>query len=109
MLTTHDEFGVLQRTASHSSAFLAFNSETRRYATPGIDGLIAYRPAGRRQLLQISEVFAAAQDKPALLRQFRDWTASERRHITAVQLPRDDAELYAANGFVVNQMGASYS
>ncbi len=106
---TRADLDVLRRHARHSSAFLAFNEETRHFCRPDVDGLVAYRPAGRRHLLQISEVFAAADDKAAMLAGFRAWAKEGRRKITAVQLPKSDALLYAENNFSVNQMGASYS
>ena len=100
---------LLERYADNPSAFLALNEGTLHFQAPGIDGLVAYRPAGRRTLVQLGGVFAAPQDRAALLAAFTAFAAQQRRRIVAVQLLREDAELYARNGFVVNQLGANYA
>ena len=99
----------LRRHCDHSSGFLTLNEGTRRYADPAIDGFVAYRPAGRRHAIQLCGPVAEAPDRAALLRSFLCWAAAERRRVTAVQLTRADAALYASHGFTVNQLGASYS
>jgi lysylphosphatidylglycerol synthetase-like protein (DUF2156 family) len=103
-----DAIGVLERHAHNPSAFLSLNAETVRYQMPGLDGFIAYRPAGRRHLVQLGGVFAADEDKDLLLSSFRAMAGSEGRRVVSVQLLRSDAELYARQGFTVNQFGASY-
>jgi lysylphosphatidylglycerol synthetase-like protein (DUF2156 family) len=100
---------LLERYADNPSAYLALNEGTRHFRAPGIDGLVAYRPAGRRTLVQLGGVFAAPEDRAALLAAFRAFAKEQRRRIVAVQLLREDAELYARNGFVVNQFGANYA
>lgn len=100
---------VLRRHGDHSSAFLAFNSETHHFMTPEIDGLIAFRPAGRRHAVQLAGPFAAPEDRAPLLEAFRRWAKSQRRSVAAVQLRPADLPLYASQGFSVNQLGSSYS
>jgi lysylphosphatidylglycerol synthetase-like protein (DUF2156 family) len=100
--------GVLQRHADNPSAFLALNTDTSHFVVPGIDGLIAYRRAGRRHLVQLGGVFAADADQDGLLEEFRAMAAGEGRHVVSVQLLRGDAERYARLGFTVNQLGASF-
>jgi lysylphosphatidylglycerol synthetase-like protein (DUF2156 family) len=100
---------ILRRHGHHTSAFLAYNSETEHFTAPGIDGLVAYRPAGRRHLFQLCGPFAAEEDQDRLLGAFLDWARSEGRRVTAVQLRKQDLERYANAGFVVNQLGSSYS
>jgi lysylphosphatidylglycerol synthetase-like protein (DUF2156 family) len=104
-----DGLDVLRRHAEHSSAFLALNLGTLHYRAPGVDGLIAFRPAGNRHLVQLCGPFAAAHDKAPLLRAFLKWAHDQRRRVTAVQLTRADAALYVENGFMANQLGSSYS
>jgi lysylphosphatidylglycerol synthetase-like protein (DUF2156 family) len=99
----------LRRHCRHTSGFLTLNEGTRRYADPELDGFIAYRLAGRRHALQLCGPVAAPSERQPLLRSFLGWAAAERRRVTAVQLSREDAELYADHGFRVNQLGASYS
>lgn len=100
---------VLRRHADHSSAFLALNQQTLHYRDRAIDGMIAYRPSGRRHLIQLCGPFAAPEDRVPLLRSFLAWARSGDRRVTAVQLMREDAEAYAGEGFAVNQLGSSYS
>jgi lysylphosphatidylglycerol synthetase-like protein (DUF2156 family) len=100
---------VLRRHADNPSAFLALNTDTCHFRVPGVDGLIAYRPAGRRHLVQLGGVFAADGDQDRLLEQFLAAASSEGRRVVSVQLLRGDAERYATHGFTVNQLGASYA
>jgi lysylphosphatidylglycerol synthetase-like protein (DUF2156 family) len=100
---------VLARRASHSSAFLAFNRDTRHYMADGIDGLVAYRPAGRRHAVQICGPFAAPGERARLMRAFCAWSAWQGRRVVAVQLRREEAREFSELGFVVNQLGSAYS
>ncbi|MGI8806993.1 MAG: phosphatidylglycerol lysyltransferase domain-containing protein [Acidimicrobiales bacterium] len=100
--------GVLQRHAENPSAFLALNRDTRRFSVPGVDGFLAYRPAGRGSLVQLGGVFAGRDDQQGILEQFTAMALRQRRRIVAVQLLRADAERYAGWGFTVNQLGTSY-
>jgi lysylphosphatidylglycerol synthetase-like protein (DUF2156 family) len=100
---------ILRARAEHPSAFLTFNDGTEHYVEPSIEGAIAYRPAGRGHLIQLCGPIAAPGDRAPLLESFKRWAASQGRRITAVQLEREDGELYARSGFTVNQFGASYT
>jgi lysylphosphatidylglycerol synthetase-like protein (DUF2156 family) len=100
---------ILRRHGDHSSAFLALNQETLHFRSSGVDGLIAYRPAGRRHLIQLFGAFAAADQRMTLQRAFDAWAREQGRRVTVVQLIRADAEFYVGEGFVVNQLGSSYS
>jgi lysylphosphatidylglycerol synthetase-like protein (DUF2156 family) len=106
-----DELAIelLRRHGEHSSCFLAMNADTRHYAHPGLDGLIAYRPAGRHHLVQLCGPVAAAADREQLVGSFLRWARARNRRVVAVQLTRDDARVYARHGFAVNQLGCSYS
>jgi lysylphosphatidylglycerol synthetase-like protein (DUF2156 family) len=108
-LVTGDAHDLLARHADNPSAFLALNEGTEHFRSPGVDGLIAYRRAGRRHLVQLGGVFAAPEDQDRLLGAFLAFARSERRKVVAVQLQRDDAERYAAAGFTVNQFGANFA
>jgi lysylphosphatidylglycerol synthetase-like protein (DUF2156 family) len=99
---------VLRTHADHPSALLAINRDTLRFSADGIEGFIAYRPAGRRHLVMVAGVSAAAGRADELLDRFLAWAAGERRQVVAVQILRDDAERFARRGFRVNQIGASY-
>jgi lysylphosphatidylglycerol synthetase-like protein (DUF2156 family) len=100
---------TLARHAHNPSAFLALNAETERFTVPGIDGLIAYRPAGSRHLVQLGGVFADDADADPLLEAFLAYARGERRRVVAVQLLAGDTARYAAHGFRVEQLGSSYA
>lgn len=99
---------VLRRHAQHSSVFLTLNRETLHYGAADIDGVVAYRPAGGRRLIQLCGPIAASGDRDALARSFGDWATAEGRRVMAIQLTRVEAERYARLGFVTNQIGSSY-
>ena len=100
---------LLRRHAVHPSMFLAYNSDTRHYRQAGLEGAIAFRPAGRGHVVQIFGPFGPEGQRRPLLIGFRDWSGERGRRVTAVQLLKDDARLYADEEFVVNQLGTSYS
>jgi lysylphosphatidylglycerol synthetase-like protein (DUF2156 family) len=101
--------GILARHAENPSAFLALNDETCHFTLDGVDGVVAYRLAGRRTIVQLGGVFADPADQALLLAAFLDFAHVQRRKVVAVQLMRQDAELYATYGFTVNQFGADYA
>jgi lysylphosphatidylglycerol synthetase-like protein (DUF2156 family) len=101
--------GVLERRSENPSAFLALNDETCHFMVDGIDGVVAYQLAGRRTIVQFGGVFADPADQALLLAAFVDFAHLQRRKVVAVQLMRQDAELYATYGFTVNQLGADYA
>ena len=101
--------GILARRAENPSAFLALNDQTCHFTVDGIDGVIAYRLAGRRVIVQFGGVFADPADQGTLLAAFLDFARVQRRKVVTVQLMRQDAELYARYGFTVNQFGADYA
>ncbi|GAA3031069.1 bifunctional lysylphosphatidylglycerol flippase/synthetase MprF [Actinokineospora globicatena] len=94
--------------AENPAAFLALNDGTAYFTAPGLDGVIAYRPVGRYHV-QFGGPFAADADYLPLLRAFSEYTHAAGAKVVAVQLQRHDAERYAADGYTVNQVGASYS
>ncbi|WP_323139424.1 DUF2156 domain-containing protein [Streptomyces sp. NBC_01549] len=104
-----EAYEMLRRYGSHSSAFLAMNSGNHRFRRDGVDGFVPYREAGRRHLFQLGGPVCAVRDQPSLLTALLARAGSERRRVAAVQLSRQQAELHAGHGFVVNQFGASFS
>ena len=99
---------VLTRHAENPSAFLALNTDTRHFTMPGVDGLIAYRPAGRRFVVQLGGVFAGPEDTGRLLDAFLASARREGRRAVAVQLLAADLRVYAERGFRATQLGSSY-
>lgn len=100
---------LLRRHGDHSSAFLAFNDPTRHFMPEAVDGLVAYRPAGRRHAFQLFGPLSAPEDRGRLLDEFTDWASSKGRRVTAVEIRSRDVPLYAERGFAVNQLGSSYT
>jgi lysylphosphatidylglycerol synthetase-like protein (DUF2156 family) len=103
------DFEVLLRHGDNPSGFLALNEGTERMRVDGIDGFVAFRPAGRRHLIQLGGVFADPSDQDELLGHFLDLARQQKKKVVSIQLQRQDAERYAARGFTVNQFGASYA
>ncbi|MFI9504568.1 bifunctional lysylphosphatidylglycerol flippase/synthetase MprF [Nocardia sp. NPDC052566] len=99
---------VLRRSTDNPSAFLAMNQRNALFATPEIDGFVCYRAVGK-YWVQFGGPFAAAPDRPALLRRFLDEARARRRRVLAVQVQQADARIYAELGMRVNQAGASYA
>lgn len=102
-------FQVAAAHGDHSSTFLAFNDDTEHHLCAGGTGLVAYRRAGSRQIVQLCGPIAAGPQREQVLRDFLDWGHQQQRRVVAVQLTRAEAEIYAVHGFVVNQLGSSYS
>jgi lysylphosphatidylglycerol synthetase-like protein (DUF2156 family) len=105
MLSTHDD---IEAYSDNPSGFLALNTGNEYYRDKQARGLVAYRRSGRH-LVQFGGVFAPPSDQAQLLQSFLGFARDQRRRVVAVQLQRADAELYAGEGFTVNQMGASYA
>ena len=103
---TPSVFDALVRHSDNPSSFLALNQGNEYFQDPRFDGVCVFRRSGRH-LLQFAGPFAVAGHRADLLDAF---VAKARpRRVVAVQLQRSDAELYAARGFTVNQLGASYA
>jgi lysylphosphatidylglycerol synthetase-like protein (DUF2156 family) len=104
-----DELGVLTRQADHSSAFLALNEGNSYYHAEGIDGVVAYRPIGRRYWIQLGGVVAAPQERDRLWASFLQAARAASRRVVAVQLQDEAAIRAAESDFSVTQFGTSYS
>ncbi|MFF9908904.1 bifunctional lysylphosphatidylglycerol flippase/synthetase MprF [Streptomyces olivaceus] len=93
--------------ADNPSAFLAMSQGTSAFTAPGLDGVIAYRRAGRH-LVQLGGPFAAPEDYRPLLKAFVAHAHGQGLHVVGAQLQRHDALVYAECGFTVNQFGSSW-
>ncbi|MFJ9721157.1 bifunctional lysylphosphatidylglycerol flippase/synthetase MprF [Streptomyces sp. NPDC101209] len=98
---------AVQKYAENPSSFLALNAGNRLFIGDGGE-LVAYREAGRF-FVQFGGVFGPRDRQAAVLREFKRHARDRRRRIVGIQLQRSDAELYAANGFTLNQVGSSYA
>lgn len=100
---------IRAHTASENpSSFLTLNSGNSVFTVPDADGVVVYRRTGRHAV-QLGGPFAAEQDYGTLLEAFRKHVRDEGLSLVGVQLQRADAERYAALGFTVNQVGASWA
>ncbi|WP_052412437.1 bifunctional lysylphosphatidylglycerol flippase/synthetase MprF [Streptomyces mutabilis] len=98
---------AIREFGDNPSAFLSVNEGNEYFEGSG-EGVVAYRRAGRH-FIQFGGAFAPEGRQRELVREFRAYARSRRRRIVGIQLQRADAELYAAEGFTVNQVGSSYS
>lgn len=103
-----DALGTLARWSDHPSAFLALNRGTEHFREPGLEGLVAYRRCGG-WLFQLGGPFGPEGERRALLEAFRAFARARGQRICALQLRPEDATLYQAAGFRVNQLGTSFS
>lgn len=103
-----DTIVALREYSDNPSAFLALNKNNRYFRGDCIPGVISYREFGK-YWIQFGGPFAPPGERKGLLLEFLSAAARSSRKVVAIQLQASDAELYAANGFVVNQVGASYA
>lgn len=107
-LNKADAVNILQKYSSHPSSFLALNKETHCFTLPEIEGLIAYRFAGKHYVVMVSGIHCALHNKATLLAGFLCWANSHHYRVMAVQFHKEDALLLKMHGFKINQLGASY-
>ncbi|MFD4628991.1 bifunctional lysylphosphatidylglycerol flippase/synthetase MprF [Streptomyces sp. NPDC058284] len=98
---------AVQKYAQNPSSFLALNAGNQLFLGKGGE-LVAYREAGR-YVIQFGGVYGPPERQAEVLREFRAYARERRRKIAGIQLQRSDAELYAQEGFTLNQVGSSYA
>lgn len=91
----------------HPSGFLALSPRNIRFAPAGSAGFIAYRKFGATRFL-FGGVHAPVNERAGLLKEFLAAARRQGCGVVAVQVRRDQAELFAAHGFVVNRFGQSF-
>jgi lysylphosphatidylglycerol synthetase-like protein (DUF2156 family) len=94
--------------ADNPSSFLAVSDGNSVFTSPDRPGVIVYRTAGK-YIVQFGGPFAPEVSYTELLLEFLKFADEQQRTVVAVQLQRPEAEVYARNGFTVNQIGASYA
>jgi lysylphosphatidylglycerol synthetase-like protein (DUF2156 family) len=107
-ISTDSVLAAIAENSDNPSAFLAANSGNSHFTHPAAPGVIAYRTVGRH-LVQFGGPFAPAAHRAELLRRFGEFAAAGGRRVVAVQLQSTDTDTYAAAGYTVNQVGASYA
>jgi len=107
-MSTDSVLAAIFENSDNPSAFLAANSGNSHFTHPAAPGVIAYRTVGRH-LVQFGGPFAPAAHRAQLLRRFGEFAAAGGRRVVAVQLQSSDTDTYAAAGYTVNQIGASYA
>ena len=110
LVTTEHVRTAVQRFthADNPSSFLAVNEGNSVFTHGDGPGVVAYRQAGR-YLVQFGGPFAPESDQADLLKAFLAFAGEQDRTVVGVQLQARDVDLYRANGFTVNQVGASYA
>lgn len=99
---------AVRQYGDNPSGFLAVNGGNQYFQLADEPGVIAYRASGR-YLVQFGGPFAPQPSYPVLQQAFVDFAVTQGKSVTAIQLQRSDAEIFAANGFTVNQVGSSYA
>lgn len=94
--------------AENPSAFLAVNERNSYFRLMGVPGVIVFRSVGR-YLVQFGGPFAPEEARQRLLAAFVEMGREQGREVVAVQIQAGDAADYLAQGFTVNQMGASFA
>jgi lysylphosphatidylglycerol synthetase-like protein (DUF2156 family) len=97
---------IVARHADNSSAFLALNDGNSCFTCPDVEGVVVYRESGR-YLVAFGAPFGP--DPAGLLRRFVAYARGRGRRVVAIQVQQSDVDTYAAAGFTVNQVGASYA
>jgi lysylphosphatidylglycerol synthetase-like protein (DUF2156 family) len=105
-LETDSVHSAIAAYADNPSAFLALNSGNSHFTAPGLAGVVVHRRSGRYLV-----VFGApfGPDRAALLRAFTAHARAMRCRVVAIQAQESDVDIYAAAGYTVNQIGASYA
>ncbi|GAB2819300.1 bifunctional lysylphosphatidylglycerol flippase/synthetase MprF [Streptomyces daliensis] len=98
---------AVQGYGENPSSYLALNRGNQLF-TASTGDVIAYRESGR-YLVQFAGVLGPWERKAQALREFKDYARAGKRRIACVQLQSREAELYASEGFTINQVGSSYS
>jgi lysylphosphatidylglycerol synthetase-like protein (DUF2156 family) len=91
----------------HPSGFLALSSRNTLFGRPGHDGFVAYRRQGRYRL-NLGGVQAPPGERAALLDAFLAESRCAGEEVVAVQVRRDQVELFLGRGFTVNQLGSTF-
>jgi lysylphosphatidylglycerol synthetase-like protein (DUF2156 family) len=106
--STLDVRAAVESFADNPSAFLALNPGNDYFTQPDLSGVVVHRESGKH-LVGLGGPFAPQEDYEPLLRRFTEYAAERRKHVVAIQLQPADAEVFARNGYTVNQVGASYA
>ncbi|MFI9626384.1 bifunctional lysylphosphatidylglycerol flippase/synthetase MprF [Streptomyces sp. NPDC052042] len=99
---------ALERHADNPSAFLALNRGNKYFSCDDLDGFVCYQVQGRRWI-QLGGPFADPACREELESRFLAHAHEHGCKVIGAQLQRADAELLAALGLTVNQVGASYA
>jgi lysylphosphatidylglycerol synthetase-like protein (DUF2156 family) len=92
----------------HPSGYLATAPRNTLFVRPGREGFVAYRRHGRYRL-NLGGVQAPPDAREALLRSFLDDAHAQGDRVVAVQVRREQVELFRRHGLAANQLGSSYA
>jgi len=92
----------------HPSGYLAVAPRNTLFVRPGREGFVAYRRQGRYRL-NLGGVQAPADTREGLLRAFLDDARAQGDRVVAVQVRREQVELFRRHGLAAAQLGSSYA
>lgn len=107
-LTPTTVLDCLRRYGDHPSGFVALEPGNEFFADGETTGFVAYRRAGRYRFVFAGPVCDAAHE-PRVLDRFLQDSARAGQRVVAVQVQERSLELFAQRGFVLNQLGATYT
>lgn len=108
MVATDDVVHILREHSDNPSSFLALNSRMEYFTDTETDAVIAFRRHGKYRI-QFGGVFGDSTSQSRLLSEFLIDSQKKKLKVVAIQLQSNDLDVYCANNFVVNQVGASYA
>ena len=92
----------------HPSGYLAIAPRNTLFVRPGCEGFVAYRRHGRYRL-NLGGVQAPADAREPLLRAFLDDAHAQGDRVVAVQVRREQVDLFRRHGLAASQLGSTYA
>jgi lysylphosphatidylglycerol synthetase-like protein (DUF2156 family) len=105
-LTSASVLDHLRRDGDHPSGFLALDPGNAFFVDDS--GFVAYRRAGRYRFVFGGPVGSAADEAQIFDRFLQDSERAGHR-VVAVQVPERSLDLFVQRGFVLNQLGSTYT
>jgi lysylphosphatidylglycerol synthetase-like protein (DUF2156 family) len=107
-LTPSTALDHLRRYGDHPSGFLALEPGNEFFADDELPGFVPYRRAGRYRFVFGGPVCEAAHE-PRIFDRFLQDSARAGQRVVAVQVQERSLDLFAQRGFVLNQLGSTYT
>lgn len=108
-VNTMNYLSLLENYAQHPCSFLCLNKDVEYFEDPNIEGIIAYRLAGRRCIAVIAGIITSQENKKTFWAAFEEFAKSKRRKVIVAHFLQDDIKFLDAKKYRINQIGASYA